>query len=192
MRRVRIIDSVDKEILRIIAKHPKINQVELASKMGLTQPAISLRLRKLRKMNVLNDENVIIDPSILGIRLLSIDIHAKNNSHMIEKARRCPMVIHCYAMEGNTLSLVAMGENKQFLNCMVSKHIESDAVEVNARNIIESIKGINTTVDLDQRLEEPPCGDPPCTECEYYIDNGGECVGCPLTIHYKGSLWNGV
>ena len=191
MRRVRVLDNIDKEILRIIGKHPKINQVELAEKMGLTQPAISLRLRKLRRMNALNDENAIIDPSILGIKMLCVDIHTRNNEKIIDKARRCPMVMNCYAMEGNTVSLVAIGESKQFLNCMLHKHIESDGMEVSSRNIIESIKGINVSVDLDQRLEEPPCGDPPCIECEYYIDNGGECVGCPLTVYYKGVLWNG-
>ena len=192
MRRVKVLDEIDKKILKVILKYPNINQVELAESIGLTQPAISLRLRKLRRMNVLNDENVIIDPNVLGIKMLNIDIHARDSSKIIDKARRCPMVINCYAMEGNTVSMIAMGESKQFLNCMVHKHLENsqDVIDVRTRNIITSIKGINASVNLDQRLKDPPCGDPACIECEYYVDNGGECVGCPLTIYYKGTMWN--
>lgn len=189
MRRASVLDDIDKEILRTISIHPKISQVELAEKVGLTQPAISLRLRKLRRLNVLNDANAIIDPHILGIKMLHINIHMKNNAKIVEKARRCPMITNCYTMAGNNVSLVVIGESKQFLNCMLHRHIEMDSTETDTSNIIESIKGINASVDLDQRLEKLPCGDPPCTECEYYVDNGGECVGCPLTVYYKGTLW---
>ncbi len=190
MRKPQVLDRIDKEILRLVSKHPSINQVELAKSIGITQPAISLRLRKLRRMKILNND-VTIDPSPLGLKMLHIDIHNSDVDEVINKVRRCPMIINCYLTEDNTVSMVAIGEDKEFLNCMLIKHIRSlDKAEVRSRNIVESIKGINYSIDIDQRLEFTPCGDGSCKECEYYVDNGGRCVGCPLTIHYKGRLWS--
>ncbi|MEM2855817.1 MAG: Lrp/AsnC family transcriptional regulator [Candidatus Nitrosocaldaceae archaeon] len=189
MRRPKILDNIDKEILRLVSKDPEITQTKLANALSLTQPAISLRLKKLKKMNILNGSN-IIDPSILDIKMIRIDINTNNTSTIIDKVKRCPMIVNCYETDDNTISMIAIGENMQFLNCMLLKHIDTNGDDIIRRNIIKSIKGLSIANNLEQRSEYPPCGDKPCGECEYYIDNGGECVGCPLTIYYKGNLWN--
>jgi len=51
------------------------------------------------------------------------------------------------------------------------------------------LHGFKTCMDAKHKLDLPPCGDGPCSKCEYYIDNGGECVGCPMTKFYKGMAW---
>jgi len=191
MRRSKGIDDIDRKIVKIIAMKPDIGQVELANKLEMTQPAISLRLAKLRRNGILNDKNVVIDPSIINFKLFQIEIHGKNNEKVIEKVKRCPMIINCYNMEGNNLSLIAIGESKEFLNCMIHKHLKVNGInEINPRSIFASIKGVNLSTIIDNTRTLPPCGDQACLECNYYIDNGGECVGCPLTIYYKGKLWS--
>lgn len=183
-----MLDEKDREILRLVSKDPDITQVELANALSLTQPAISLRLRRLKRLNVLSNSSTI-DPSILDIKMIHVEIRTNNSSSIIDKAKHCPMIVNCYESDDDTISMIAMGESKQFLNCMLLKHIDTNDGIIRSRNIIKSIKGLNIASNIEQRSESPPCGDKPCIICEYYIDNGGECVGCPLTIHYKGSFW---
>ncbi len=190
MRRAKIIDDIDKEIVRLIAMKPDINQVELADKLAMTQPAISLRLRKLRRNGVLNDKNIVIDPSVINLKLFHLEVLGKSNEKVIEKVKRCPLMVNCYNMEGNNLSLIVIGESREFLNCMIQKHLKINGIhEINARSVL-STKGVNLSMVIDNDRTLPPCGDIPCIECSYYVNNDGDCVGCPLTVYYKGRLWN--
>lgn len=189
MRRC-ILDDIDRKILKLIANKPNINQMELAKAIGITQPAISIRLKKLKRMKKI-EEFINVDPKLIEIKMLNVEMKVKDPETIYDKAKRCPMIINCYQLDKNEISLIAVGENKEFLKCMIQKHLNDDenVNEINVRWIIKSIKGVNG-IDMSKRTEYTPCGDGKCKDCDYYIDNGGECLGCPLTIYYKGKLWN--
>lgn len=192
MKKVTMIDDTDRLLLKTISKHPKINQVELAKKIGLTQPAISLRLRKLKKMGLISDMGVLIDAGALGLKMMRVDLEVKDPAAFTEKFRQCPAVINSFMLgRSNGLCMLVAGESPQFMNCMVEHHMKKNPDVINTRteHLITSLHGLRTPMDSGQKLDAPPCGDPPCIECEYYIDNGGECVGCPMTKFYKGTFW---
>lgn len=192
MKRVTMMDDMDKLLLRTLSKHPKINQVELAKKVGLTQPAISLRLRKLKKMGLINDMGMLLDVSEIGLKMMKVDLQVKNYPIFMQKFRQCPAVVNSYMLEGNNgMCMILAGESKTFLNCMIAHHLRKnpDVININSEQIITSLHGLRTSIEPEQKLNTPPCGDPPCNTCEYYIDNGGECVGCPMTKFYKGRFW---
>jgi DNA-binding Lrp family transcriptional regulator len=192
MKKIPTLDDIDFLILRTLSIYPEINQVELSKKVRLTQPAISGRLRKLQKMGILSSANMRVDPKALGLKMVKIDMHVRDGSMILEKFRRCPLIANSYAYDNNGLCMIVVGESKQVINCFVSEHLAKNGSisDVRTETVTESLNGFRTNMDVSKKLDAPPCGDHPCNECEYYIDNGGECVGCPMTKFYKGSLWS--
>ncbi len=192
VKRVIAADDTDRLLLKILSSHPKINQVELAKKVGLTQPAVSLRLRKLKTMGLISDAGVLLDISALGLEVVKVDLEVKHPAEFSEKFRQCPAVINSFVLgRNNGLCMLVAGESSQFVNCMLEKHMRQnpDVVKASSEHLITSLHGLRTQIDADRKLDAPPCGDPPCSECEYYVENGGECVGCPMTKFYRGTFW---
>jgi DNA-binding Lrp family transcriptional regulator len=192
MKKVTLLDNTDVLLLRTLSKYPRINQVDLGKKLGLTQPAISLRLRKLKKNGLINDMGPQLDPENLGLKMMKVDMEARNCATLVEKFRGCPAVVNTYAVkENNGMCMMLVGENTQFLNCMVAHHLKKnpDVTNLTSELVTDCMRGFTTCMDVKQKLDLPPCGDGPCNKCTYYLDNGGECVGCPMTKFYKGTAW---
>ena len=191
MKKIATLDDTDVLILKIASMYPKINQVALAKKIGLTQPAISGRLRRLREMGMLSDEDMRVDSKALGLKMIKIDMQANNGLAMVEKFRGCPIIAESYVQGDNGLCMIVVGESNQFLNCFVAEHLErnADISNIRTETISASLNGFRTCMDMSKKLDIPPCGDHPCNKCEYYLENGGECVGCPMTKFYKGKMW---
>lgn len=191
MKKIAALDDTDVFILKTLSMHPRLNQVELAEKIHLTQPAISGRLQKLRSMGMVSDANIEVDSRSLGLKMVKVDMYVKSGSAIMEKFRRCPIVAESYTHDNNGMCMIVIGESKQFLNCFVSEHLRKNENVENIRTetITESLNGFRTSMDMSRKLDTPPCGDHPCNECDYYVENGGECVGCPMTKFYKGKMW---
>lgn len=191
MKRIPTLDETDILILKTISMCPAINQVELARKVRLTQPAVSGRLRRLREAGMLSDPNMRVSSKALGLKMMKIDMSVRNGSAMAEKFSRCPIVTESYVYGDNGMCMIVVGESSQFLDSFVTEHLTKNGniTDVRTEAIDESLRGFRTSMDMSKKLDVPPCGDHPCNECEFYTDNGGECVGCPMTKFYKGKMW---
>ncbi len=192
LKRITLLDDTDVLLLKTISKYPKISQVQLGKKMKLTQAAISYRLRELRENGLIQDPGIGLHPKSIGFKMMKVDMQTEKGSDIIEKFRDCPAVVNSYVTEGkNGLSMIIVGESREFCSCMVAEHLEKhpDISNVKSEFIVESMRGFKTCMDASQKLDVPPCGDHPCPECQFYVGNGGECVGCPMTKFYKGTVW---
>ncbi|MFN4336772.1 MAG: winged helix-turn-helix transcriptional regulator [Candidatus Nitrosocaldus sp.] len=199
MGRFGRLDEIDRRIMSIIYKNPEITQMRLAEKVGLTQAAISTRLSRLREMGIIGKGCMIINPFDLGLELMSIDVYTENTDAVMEKFKHCPCVINmfCFADERGRVEMTMVGENKQLEYC-ITKHIRRDTniISTVARRITNLQKSMGIVTyetrtgkskkDMQYNL---PCNDAPCSRCEYYVDNGGACYGCPFTAFYKGGFW---
>lgn len=203
MSRLGKLDDIDRKIMRIIFKDPGVTQVRLAKRVGLTQAAISTRLSRLREMGIIDRGCMITDPLSLGLELLSIDVYTEQRGAIMEKFKHCPCVanIFCFAEENNRVEMLMVGESRQVEYC-ITKHIKRDAsiTSTVTRRITDMQKGIGMMVhravgivDNDDEQNtgnyDLPCNDAPCNRCEYYVDNGGACYGCPFTAFYRGRFW---
>lgn len=192
MKKIPLLDETDAILLRILSKYPRINQTGLAKKMGLSQPAISYRLRKLGEKGLIQDPGLELDLKSVGFKMMKVDMRTEKGSDIIEKFRGCPAVVNSYVTEGkNGLCMIIAGESREFCNCMIAEHLEKhpDISNVKSEVIVESMRGFRTCMDASGKLDVPPCGDHPCPECPFYVENGGVCVGCPMTKFYKGIAW---
>ena len=48
------IDNIDEQIIQIIQQKPNITHTNLAKKIGVSQPTIGIRIRKLESQGILN------------------------------------------------------------------------------------------------------------------------------------------
>ncbi|MEM2923519.1 MAG: winged helix-turn-helix transcriptional regulator [Candidatus Nitrosocaldus sp.] len=203
MGRFGKLDAIDRKIMSIIYKNPEITQMKLAERVGLTQAAISTRLSRLREMGMISKGCMIINPSNLGLELMSIDAYTEHADAVVEKFKHCPCAVSIFgfADESNRVEMIMVGEDKQLEYC-ITKHIRRAAniTSIVARRITNMQKGIGIIThetamgdeeeDKKRMQYDLPCNDAPCSRCEYYVDNGGACYGCPFTAFYRGRFWN--
>ena len=188
------LDDKDREIIRLISTNPRLTQKQLAEILGITQPAVSMRLSKLKAMGLL-DIQVGIDPGKAKLVLAKVDIKAKDASFLFELSK-CPYVIYGATSTGShNVCLLMVGEDYRTLEAVINKHIRGfKNVEDLEFNIILDIHGklIVPFKSVDESEELPDCvkrllAMDGCKNCSYY--QRGLCMGCPLTSDYRGTLF---
>ncbi len=188
------IDEKDKAIISIINRNPRVTQKQLAEMLGISQPAVSMRLSKLKNAGLI-EIKVGLNPEKANLVLAKVDIKAKNID-FLKYLVRCPYVIYGGVATGkNNVCILMAAENPRTLEAIVNTHIRNiEGVEDLEFNMILDIYGKlivpfkNVEVDIStmpcaNRLEEHHI----CEQCIYYIEN--KCFGCPLTSFYKGKLF---
>ena len=189
MKRKLKLDEKDFEIISLVQENPEISQKEIAEKVGLSQPSISARLRKLKKMRVIAI-NAGVDISKMGLFLAKIDLTTKNAIELLDKLAPCPYFVSAYATSGrNNLSIFLMGEDLSTLESIAEYRLRSnpDILDVNFSVVIASRgKTIYPVRLIVKKQKEAPCN-LDCSVCPYYSMK--RCLGCPITGYYKGGFW---
>lgn len=67
-----MLDQKDKIILKILQENARTSNAEIARHMGMTASAIYERVKKLEKAGVVKKYEARLEPSVLGLNLLSI------------------------------------------------------------------------------------------------------------------------
>ncbi|MBR9681276.1 MAG: Lrp/AsnC family transcriptional regulator [Candidatus Altiarchaeota archaeon] len=163
------LDNIDKQVLFLFSKDPDICQQALAQHVGVTQPAICLRLQKLKKRGIIN-EGHDINFNALGMKLSL----AKGQGNL-EKLKKSPYFVAGFETKTG-LTGIFCGENEETAKA-VPKMMMKTTTSVEA---IASFDG-NFGIRLRKKGE---CG-LSCKKCKAY----GKCLGLPGTKWYVGKLW---
>ncbi|RLG28474.1 Lrp/AsnC family transcriptional regulator [Methanosarcinales archaeon] len=185
------IDQKDREIITNITETPDISQHEIAEKIGLTQPSVAMRLKKLKKMGAI-EKQYGIDPEKLGLHIAKLEIVTTNSEKLINRFIDCPYFLNGFITSGKkNICLLFAGEDIPTLEAIVNGHIrpleEVESVEFNI--IISTAKELIIPVKMHiKQVEKQPCGiNSECKKCPLYINN--RCLGCPAIGQYKGNFW---
>jgi Lrp/AsnC family leucine-responsive transcriptional regulator len=191
LRKHGLLDPVDFRILDLLRQTPTTTQSKLAHELGMSQPWIATRVKYLREKGILTSASGI-NFERLGLVVGMIGLSAKRPYYLIRKYRCCPYFLGALILSGErNLTLEFCGEDSSSLQGIADQHIrqEPEASNVEFR-LINHITGDLTSCPrlvLDRR-EKSPCGIE-CMNCIQY-ESGG-CVGCPATVYYRGTFWNG-
>ncbi len=188
------IDEKDKRIIELISRNPRITQKQLAEKLNISQPAVSMRISKLREIGLLEIQ-VGINPEKAKMVLAKVEIKTKDVGFLTEISK-CPYVIFASTSTGKfNVILFMAGEDYRTLEAVVNRHIreiaEIDDLEFNI--ILDTYGKVVVPIKTVERYEElPKCAlklleNHGCRECFYY--KKGTCLGCPLLLDYKGKLF---
>ena len=103
----RLLDRIDRNILRILQEHGRISYVDLANLVGLSTSPCLERVRRLEKDGFIKGYSAILEPAYLHAGLLVfVEISLDYTSPDIfaqfrEAAQRIPQVQECHLVSGS-------------------------------------------------------------------------------------------
>ncbi|HDL15715.1 MAG TPA: Lrp/AsnC family transcriptional regulator [Euryarchaeota archaeon] len=185
------LDEKDRMIISLLKDRPDISQSEIAGKVGISQPSVGVRLRKLKSKGAVS---FLIGMNFkkVDLYLAKVDLTAKNTAKVLDSFKGCPYFLNGLIVSGkNNLCLFLVGEDISTLEAIVDRHLRSNpcAADVEMNVIIASSDDLVFPVRMTFNTHyNPPCGsEGKCDSCSYYESE--RCLGCPITGHYRGTFW---
>ncbi len=121
------LDEIDLRILGILRENARTPYVEIAQRVGLTDVAIIKRIKKLESRGVIKRYTVIVDPSKLGYRAVSItgiNVEPTRLFNVVQELRSKDYVKYLALTSGDhSLIAVIWARNRVELE-MIHKDIE--------------------------------------------------------------------
>lgn len=98
------LDSLDEQILRLIADNARIPFLEVARACNVSGAAIHQRIQKLTNLGILKGSEYIIDPEKIGYETCAyIGLFLKDPGHfdeVVDALRKVPEVVECHFTTG--------------------------------------------------------------------------------------------
>ncbi|MEM2362813.1 MAG: Lrp/AsnC family transcriptional regulator [Candidatus Nezhaarchaeales archaeon] len=181
------LDSKDLRIISLYSENPELSQEEVAKKLGISQPAVAMRIKRLKQLGAL-EHKFGINPLKIGFHVAKVDISTVNVNKILSKFANCPYFLNGFVTTGkNNLCLLFMAEDISTLEAIVNNHlrIDEDVRDVEFNIVISAVRGLIVPIKIYERPEDrPPCGSAIiCRECPSFKD--GSCAGCPALGHRR-------
>ena len=142
------LDSLDEQILRLIAGNARIPFLEVARMCNVSGAAIHQRVQKLTNLGILKGSEYVIDPEKVGYETCAyIGLFLKDPGQFDEVAealRRIPEVVECHFVTGKHALLIK-------LYCTDHDHLMR--ILVHTIQNIPYIQSTDTMISLDQAIE---------------------------------------
>jgi DNA-binding Lrp family transcriptional regulator len=151
---------------------------------------VALRLKKLKEMRII--QNMYgMDLLKIGLSIAKVDVTTRNTTKVLNSLRNCPYFLNGFIVTGESnLCLFLIGEDVSTIEAIVDCHLRRvDDVQNVTFNIVIGVakKLVMPLTTNVPRVDKAPCGVKiSCIDCPVY---GKRCHGCPVTGHYKGTLW---
>jgi Lrp/AsnC family transcriptional regulator, leucine-responsive regulatory protein len=122
------LNSIDYSLIDLLQKDARITQSEMAAAVGLSQPAVAERLRKLEQEGVITGYVARVNARRLGkdiTAFIGVGIeHPKHNASFARKIRELPDVLECHRVTGsNSYLLKVVTENTETLDRLISENL---------------------------------------------------------------------
>ena len=105
----RMIDDVDRRIMFLLSERPEVSQAELSERLKISQPAVSLRMRKLQEKGILT-HLIGIDIKKAPLFLAKVDIATNDVPRVLEALESCPLYLNCFLTSGrHNMTCLFMG-----------------------------------------------------------------------------------
>ncbi|MDH4122482.1 MAG: winged helix-turn-helix transcriptional regulator [Thermoplasmata archaeon] len=182
------IDDKDRMIISLFARDPDVSQDEIATKIGLSQPSVAVRIRKLIKSGALETQ-VGINPLKVGLYLAKVDVSSTKPGEILSMFKNCPYFANGFTVSGkHNLCLLFFSESVATLEAIVNGHLRANksVTDLDFNIVITSERSlIFPTVLTQDQSDIPPCGTlSQCRNCQSFKDK--KCMGCPVTGQYQG------
>lgn len=190
-----MLDDVDRSIISELQLDGRKSLEELAKKVGYTSMGVRRRLQKLIQKGAIR-VSAAINPFFYKLFPAMVLLEMESGEaikNLLERFKDCPRVVQIFKTIGgyNLIALVVAED----LDTLESISIEKCSLRTGAgirRSEFYPIGGIHFSPYLQIRehlthknMRNAPC-DVDCKSCTRFAE--GKCVGCPATIHYRGTL----
>lgn len=184
------LDDKDLKIISLYSENPEFSQEEVAKKLGISQPAVAARVKKLKQLGAL-EHKIGMNPLKVGLHVAKVDVSTVNVNKVLSKFANCPYFLNGFVTTGkNNLCLLFMAEDLSTLEAIVDNHlrIDEDVRDVEFNIVVSAVRGLIAPIKVYEKSEErPPCGSAiVCRECSSFKD--GSCAGCPALGHHRSAV----
>ena len=118
-------DTIDYKLLDLLQQNARMTQLEMAAAVGLSQPAVAERMRKLEQEGIITGYSARVDGRKLGkdiTAFIGVRIeHPKYNAGFGKKILAIPDVLECHRITGpDSYLLKVVTEDTQSLDSLIS------------------------------------------------------------------------
>ena len=119
------LDTIDYKLLDLLQRNARITQLEMAAAVGLSQPAVAERMRKLEQERLITGYTARVDGRKLGkdiTAFVGVRIeHPKYNNRFAKAILALPDVLECHRITGpDSYLLKVVTEDTQSLDRLIS------------------------------------------------------------------------
>ena len=120
-----ILDSIDYKLIELLQQNARMTQLDMAAAVGLSQPAVAERMRKLEQEGVITGYAARVDRrklakdicAFIGVRIE----HPKYNVGFAKRILELPDVLECHRITGpDSYLLKVVTEDTQSLDLLIS------------------------------------------------------------------------
>ena len=188
-------DNTDKKLISILQEDGRTSLSEIGKSLGMSHVAVSKRLDKLVKSNLIkisagiNSEEVDTKVLFLGLETESMEVAEK----IKKKYANCPRLLMFAPVTGSyNLFAMMIAEDTWSLESILGTcsmrtepGIRKSETWFGNAPIVPKYLPLNLAPDQNGSSKAPCKMD--CEVCKRYALE--KCVGCPNTSTYKGTLW---
>jgi len=164
------LDPIDYKLLDLLQLNARMTQLEMAAEVGLSQPAVAERMRKLEQEGVITGYAARVDRrklakdicTFIGVRIE----HPKYNAGFAKRILELPDVLECHRITGpDSYLLKVVTEDTQSLDLLISdllRHIPG-VTRTLTTVVTSSIKegshitpGASEKLQIDKRRRRKP------------------------------------
>jgi DNA-binding Lrp family transcriptional regulator len=189
------LDKNDRKITAQLQQDGRTTLKELAKTIGLTSMGTKKRLQKMLNQDtikvsaLLNSASLNLHPAVIMLEMESADAI----QNLISRFKDCPRVIHIFkAIGGYNIIALVIAENQSTLESISMEKCSLRSNEGIRRSEFYPIGELYFSPFLQIREHlahkektRAPCN-VDCVSCTRFQTQ--KCVGCPATVHYRGTL----
>jgi Lrp/AsnC family leucine-responsive transcriptional regulator len=122
------LDPIDYKLIDLLQRNARATQLELSAAVGLSQPAVAERMRKLEQEGVICGYAARVDGRKLGkdiAAFIGVGIeHPKYSAGFAKKIQSLPDVLECHRVTGqDSYLLKVVTEDTESLDRLISEHL---------------------------------------------------------------------
>ena len=143
------LDETDKKILDILQDDARMTNVNLASKVGISPPAMLERVKRLEKNHIIKKYVALVDPVKIGketfaLVAVSLSMHQISSIDVFTKAiNKLDEVLECYHITGESdfLLKIAVKNIEEYEKFILEKLTKMKGVnKINTSFILSTVK----------------------------------------------------
>ena len=101
------VDQIDKQILQLLQNQARISMTELGKAVGLSQPAVTERVRRMEEKGIITQYRAIVSPEKINKQATAyLLFHTKDCGKFVQFCREFPDVVECHRISGQYNHLV--------------------------------------------------------------------------------------
>lgn len=101
------VDKVDQHILLLLQNQGRLSMTELGKIVGLSQPAVTERVRRLEEKGVISEYRAVVSPEKINLHVTAyLLFHSKDCDKFVQFCKETPEVVECHRISGQYNHLV--------------------------------------------------------------------------------------